>query len=253
MVAKAAKGLTNWLMCLQGGEPMEFPEKCREIVEIGRKNNMMTMLVTSGFWIRDQKLCDFVLEKIRPMYLTFSINEWTSKHVPIEDINLMAELLKDRRDIVMFGSSVYGYTPDMTAEDNDFQKLDKSQKKINEQLRHRFFRTPVPLISRGRASRLDDRVPRFEVRDARIECNCGGITLDVDGSLYANCPNVKFGCRFGKLDDYKTLNDLADRIHKPRWIVNGCTFGAAEICRKVGANCLDPKWADSKYIERAEV
>jgi hypothetical protein len=248
LVERATKGLVNWLMCLQGGEPMRYPEKCRDIVEIGRKNNMMTMLVTSGFWLNTPSLVDYVIETIRPTYLTFSVNEWTAKHVPIAHINAIAGRLKDNPNITMFASSVYGNSPDMTVEDNDFVRMAKGQKEIEAELTHRFFRTPVPLIDRGRGGALSNRVPRFKI-DGEVKCNCGGITLDVDGSLYANCPNVKFGCRFGRLDDHKNLNALADSINKPKWKVNAVTFGAAEICRKAKSHCLDQKWKNPAYIE----
>ena len=221
-------------VCLQGGEPMEFPEKCKEVCDIAREAGLNPMLVTSAFWAGDDKMVDYVLNEIKPFFLTISVNKWLAEKVPIvEYVNKLCKLVEHRDDMIIFGSSAFShpYTYHLQQPPN----IDDVQPEFKGLIKYPMFRTPVPLSPSGRGQVLASECEDTRVTsDEPFICSFGGVFLNPDGTLYSNCQNGWQGCRFGHINDYgeHPISEINEKIHRPVFKTNKKILGAHELCRR---------------------
>lgn len=239
----------DWEVTLQGGEPLERPEKCKEIMDWLRPRGFQTIIVSSGFWGKDPKMIDFMINELAPNELQISWNKWTQKAVPFETTLPIIEALEHCKHINLWGGCAWGSKEILTGDNWGLQHFLKDAPYMNavpKGLQDAF--QCLPLQASGRGYKLWDEVPRKKVVNELMTCDTGGVCLEPNGDLRVN--NLCTRCMVGNIHDKDFVNiatTVRRRIHKPKIRVTGTIGHISEICTKYGINCNTTDWSEKEH------
>lgn len=222
----------KFLINLQGGEPMLYPDKCTFIGDLAHKSGRQLTLVTNGFWGDDPELIEFVNKRLKPDFLLLSIDYWHQQKIPVEYINNIARTL--REETLLVSSPVTSNKHGLYSTKTELK----------------WTRCDLGLIPLGRAEKLKDEVI-YKDYDEELTCVNTGFAFEPDGKIVPSCKNECWGCDLGKIPG----TDLSRMFHlnKPKIHLKGRSYGFAEICRSHKIHILDDKWKDPTYKEYIEL
>lgn len=181
----------SWAISIFGGEPMLYPEKILRVAENCRKKNITFRLVTNGFWGNDEKLTDFIKNKIKPNILAMSISEFHK--IDTSNYEKIFENFKDDQNIYLMYNTVYDREGDFLIE-----LYNKGLRGMHDML-----------TETGRS--------KEESADYSFVKICGARGLDVrpNGDIHALCEN-HFGCTLGHIEK-DNLTELRAKYLKIPW------------------------------------
>lgn len=194
----------NWVVCLQGGEAILFPDLCEHTISECKKHRITTNLYTSGWWWRDKENYFQLIDKWQPDIFCLSVNDWTIAKlgVGLQYADEIAEHFADNDNpVVLVYSEVY---------------LDRP--KYFNRVKYRSASFPYQLAPCGRAKSImgtyaaQGKKENWMPRDI---CVLSGFEIETDGTIYSNCCAASKGCKFGSIFDM-SLADLYKLPNKPR-------------------------------------
>jgi len=176
----------SWIITLQGGEPSLYLDKCKEIIDIAKSKNIQTVFYSNGWWANNEDMCNKIFN-LDTDIIVISINKWTSKIIPIENANTIADKIKDLKQTLIY-SECYEFNP------------------VSKQyLNNDSFVIEYEIDYSGRAKMFTG------TRLVRSLCKRSGFTLETDGEVYGNCCFSSNGCHFGHIDNININNFLERR------------------------------------------
>lgn len=181
----------NWAVSIFGGEPMLYPEKALRIADNCRKKNIIFQMFTNGFWGNDEKLTDFVKNKIRPNILTMSISEFHK--IDVSNYEKIFENFKDVEDIYLM-----------------YNTINNREGNFLESLYNKGLRGMHDLLTETGRSKEEE--PDFNF--VKI-CCARGLDVRPNGEIHALCENHS-GCILGHIEK-DSLTDLRAKYLKVPW------------------------------------
>lgn len=176
----------KWIICLQGGDPLVYPEICEYVIRNCNKHGIATNLYTSGWWYKSGIIMKEVLSW-KPTIFCLSVNDWTVEKLGgLEYANTIAKNFISGGTPILLYSEVY---------------LDKP--KYYEQLKTKSCIIPYELAPVGRAHNLIgtyNAVGKEEHWMSSSVCVLSGFEIGVDGTIWPNCCAASAGaCKFGSI------------------------------------------------------
>lgn len=196
----------EWIVCLQGGEAILYPDMCEYIIKKCKENRIMTNMYSSGWWYKE---CDKYIQKImdwHPDIMCLSINDWSISKIGcgLEHIDKIASYFTSMSSPILLYSEV----------NLDGEKWSKKCK-------YQTCTIAYELAPVGRAKNLigqyskDGKTERWMSNDY---CSMSGFEIGVDGTIWPNCCMASAGaCNFGNIFDCSDkITQLLDMI-KPNY------------------------------------
>jgi len=227
---------------LQGGEVMLYPEHCKNIGDLWRqtkgKYSKKLDMVTNGFWGKDPKLIDYVLEEIKPTLIAITVDKWHQKSVPISSINNIIKVLENHpiTDICIF--QIYSKNFPLV-ESKNYKELGLEFSSNVEP-----FIYGIPFHRTGKALSLEgiDESPDLrECNNEELECQNIGIGLYPNGIIGGECTLARNGCRFGhiKTHNLKDIFKKLETIKRPSIKYTGLMDNFCSLCREMKIKPLE--------------
>jgi len=160
------------LLVISGGEPMLHPDICQYICDQCRKNKIISVLYSNGFWGTDEATIEKVKKEIKPDYLGLSIDKVHNSKIPLKTIyNIVDNFMGDDVSTRVY----FNHLPEIGLK----EKLPDKYKKL--------FCQPIQLFQ--------------TVPDSTI-CTRLGYELLPNGMVEAFCEKkMHHPCYCGKLED----------------------------------------------------
>lgn len=178
----------KWIICLQGGDPLVYPDMCEYIILKCNKLGIATNLYTSGWWYKDKSLIERILYW-KPTIFCLSVNDWTVEKLGgIGYANKIAKYFVTDDTPILLYSEVF---------------LDKP--KYHNQLDVKSCCIPYNLAPVGRAHSLIGTYKAIGKEEHWMKqdiCVLSGFEIGVDGTIWPNCCAASAGaCKFGSIFD----------------------------------------------------
>lgn len=192
----------NWVVCLQGGEAILFPDLCEYTISKCKEHKITTNLYTSGWWWKEKDKYLPMIQKWQPDIFCLSINDWTIAKlgVGLKYANEIAEwFAKPDNPIILVYSEV---------------NLDKP--KYFREVKYRSASFPYELAPVGRAKSLIGTYKAAGKNERwmpRNVCVQSGFEIETNGMIYSNCCAASKGCVFGSIFDV-SIADLYKKRQK---------------------------------------
>lgn len=178
----------KWIICLQGGDALVYPDTCKYIIDKCNSIGIATNLYTSGWWYEDENLMKQILQW-KPSIFCLSVNDWTIEKLGgIEYANKIAKNFLPNDTPIIIYSEVF---------------LDKP--KYYSQLEVKSCCISYNLAPVGRAYSLIGTYKAAGKEENWMKqdyCVLSGFEIGIDGTIWPNCCAASAGsCIFGSIFD----------------------------------------------------
>jgi organic radical activating enzyme len=95
------KGNGQFVISILGGEVMLYPEGCKYIADKSHEEGHIFRLITNGFFGKDQKMIDYLIDEIKPEILVISCDEYHQEFIPIETVKNLIDKCYGKTEIVL--------------------------------------------------------------------------------------------------------------------------------------------------------
>lgn len=178
----------KWVVCLQGGDPLLYPDICKYVIDECRKHKIATNVYTSGWWWKEHKKYVPMILDWKPTIVTISVNDWTieKNNCGLQYVDTIAEYFQSDDTPILLYSEV---------------NLDGA--KWGQQCKYKTCTIAYELAKVGRAKNLVGTYKaqgKMERWMGTSICVLSGFEIGVDGTIYPNCCAASGGpCRFGNV------------------------------------------------------
>jgi len=168
----------NDVVVISGGECTLYMEMLQYICDKCREHNKISIIYSNGWWGNNEYIIEKFINEISPNYIALSFNN----EMNLKSIENILERFKD--------------------------KSIKTRIYFNMLIGHYVKKGEVPDIfyKVGYTNILSENSPR----DLPVMCNMDGIRVMPDGTVeaYCNADCNKNICKFGKITDYNSVNEI---------------------------------------------
>lgn len=196
----------KWVVCLQGGEAILYPELCKYTIDRCKEIGIMSNLYTSGWWVKDvEKYVKMILD-MDPDIFCLSVNDWTAERMGgIDYANTIAKY----------------FAPDDVRPFLIYSECYLDEPKYGELLDVKSCIIPYQIALVGRATNLAGTYIAKGLKEnwmSKSICTHSGFEIGVDGTIYPNCCAASAtSCRFGNVINNKVgLSQLVKSVRQKR-------------------------------------
>lgn len=171
----------GWVMCLQGGESILYPELCKYTVAECKRYGILSNLYSSGWWWKELPEYKKLIVDIDPDLLTISVNDWTVEKLGGPEY---ADAIGD------------AFAGEDTRAGLIYSECYLDRPKWSRRLKNKTCTFPYQIAPVGRAKDLEGKydLERWITRDT---CTLSGFEIETDGRIFSNCCAATAGCYFG--------------------------------------------------------
>ena len=194
----------NWIICLQGGEAILYPELCEYVINKCKENNIASNMYSSGWWWKE---CDKYIPMIlrwNPTIVAISVNDWlVEKFGGLEYVNTIAKYFSDDNTPILLYSEV---------------NLDGA--KWGKQCKYQTCSISYELAPVGRAFKLIGTYEKAGKQERWMNnsiCSQSGYEIGIDGTVWPNCCAASAGaCKFGNILTGTNISELRKKSRQNR-------------------------------------